>query len=365
MYSQRSRQPPSNLSAIYGRQLWQQCFTDVIELTENHRQSDTGWASALERWRINQPTQRDIDEINSRVLHNNVSENQPLPQPGTIVAVSNNNTRENALHYAERNVISDLPPIYDGDTNWRHRGVLLVQATISAGPNGVLTDYANNIRKLSTKKIGFPGNLFCINGAPYLVSNNVDVANGVANGTLSWLYDVVLKPTAEIRIVTVDDDIQVHAVYADEVHCIVFKHKLEAWSATAAFPSLPSGCFPITAISKTVNFRDRGSQKRVKITQFPCVLSSVLTGHKVQGISVDSIILGSMSSHHRYGATGWLYVVLSRVRHLQGLFLLEPVESDPRKYKPRRDVIDEMTRFRLLQDKTQQRIDHLRCNSTI
>jgi hypothetical protein len=220
----------------------------------------------------------------------------------------------------------------------------------------MLTDEANNIRNLSAKKIGFPGNLFCITGAPYLVSNNVDVANGVANGTLSWLYDVVIEPTATIRLVTVADDIQVHAVYANDVHCIVFKHKLEAWSATASFPSLPAGCFPITTISKTVNLIGRDGRKRVKITQFPCVLSSVLTGHKVQGISVDSIMIGSMSSHHRNGATGWLYVVLSRVRRLQGLFLLEPLESDPRKYKPRRDVMDEMTRFRCLQDSTLRRL---------
>ncbi len=37
--------------------------------------------------------------------------------PGKVVAVSNNNTRENALHYAERKSISDLPPIYASDTN--------------------------------------------------------------------------------------------------------------------------------------------------------------------------------------------------------------------------------------------------------
>ena len=227
----------------------------------------------------------------------------------------------------------------------------------------MLTDEANNIRNLSAKKIGFPGNLFCITGAPYLVSNNVDVANGVANGTLSWLYDVVIKPTAVIRLVTVADDIQVHAVYANDVHCIVFKHKLEAWSTTASYPSLPAGCFPITPISKTINLLDRGGRKRVKLIQFPCVLSSVLTGHKVQGISVDSIMMGSVSSHHRNGATGWLYVVLARVRRLEGLFLLEPLETDPRKYKPRCDVMNEMTRFRGYQHNTLQRIQPILQNT--
>lgn len=57
----------ANLSAV-GRYLWRTQLTDVIELTENHRQTDKRYAAALERWRINQPTQEDINDANSRYV---------------------------------------------------------------------------------------------------------------------------------------------------------------------------------------------------------------------------------------------------------------------------------------------------------
>ena len=64
-------------------------------------------------------------------------------------------------------------------------------------------------------------------------------------------------------------------------------------------------------------------------------MSIVLTGHKIQGLTVDSIILGSISKGHRSGVSGWLYVVLSRVKTIEGLFLMEKIEEDPTKYKIR------------------------------
>ena len=76
-------------------------LTDVIELTENHRQTDKPWAAALERWRINQPTEEDIASVNS--LHvDNLDPILQCPPPQTITAVSQNNSRENGLRYFEK-----------------------------------------------------------------------------------------------------------------------------------------------------------------------------------------------------------------------------------------------------------------------
>lgn len=95
---------------------------------------------------------------------------------------------------------------------------------------------------------------------------------------------------------------------------------------------------------------------KVRTFQFPAVLSLVLTGHKTQGLTVNSIILGSISNTHRSGLTGWLYVILSRVRTLQGLFLMEKIEQDPAKYKLRTDVQTEMFRLRKIQAITMARL---------
>ena len=82
-----------------------------------------------------------------------------------------------------------------------------------------------------------------------------------------------------------------------------------------------------------------------------------MTGHKVQGFSVDAIILGALGKHHKNGLSGWLYVVLSRVRTVDGLFLMEEIEQDPTKYILRSDVVKEMDRLRKIETKTIERIN--------
>ena len=63
-----------------------------------------------------------------------------------------------------------------------------------------------------------------------------------------------------------------------------------------------------------------------------------------------------MGDKHRYGSTGWLYVVLSRVRDISGLFTLAPLSIDRGKYKKRHDVLQEMDRLRAMENITLQRV---------
>ena len=64
------------------------------------------------------------------------------------------------------------------------------------------------------------------------------------------------------------------------------------------------------------------------------VLSVVLTGHKMQAKTFEAIILGYLPKHHFYGSSGWIYVILSRVRKLSHFYTLTWLDTDTRKYKP-------------------------------
>lgn len=88
------------IATIRGIQLWKDCLSDVIELTENHRQADPKWAASLERWRINQPTAQDLIDVNARFIRNESSE--LVPPPHTIIAVSQNVSREEGIRYIEK-----------------------------------------------------------------------------------------------------------------------------------------------------------------------------------------------------------------------------------------------------------------------
>ena len=52
---------------------------------------------------------------------------------------------------------------------------------------------------------------------------------------------------------------------------------------------------------------------RAKVTQIPVAT----TGHKLQGMSKDTLIVNDWN----YRCANWVYVVLSRVRRRKGLFL--------------------------------------------
>jgi hypothetical protein len=63
--------------------------------------------------------------------------------------------------------------------------------------------------------------------------------------------------------------------------------------------------------------------KGYKMLQFPVNLSLVVTGHKLQGMTLDTLILSEINLTHN-----WLYVLLSRVTTLNGLFLLKPLKRE-------------------------------------
>ena len=52
-------------------------------------------------------------------------------------------------------------------------------------------------------------------------------------------------------------------------------------------------------------------------------MNDATTGHKLQGMSKDKLIIVSWSF-----IPNWIYVVLSRVHTLKGLFLLRPLPTD-------------------------------------
>ena len=77
---------------------------------------------------------------------------------------------------------------------------------------------------------------------------------------------------------------------------------------------------------------------RCKMLQLQVNLNDATTGHKRQGISKDVIIItswpkGGMAMWNK----NWEYVVLSQVRSLDGLYLLEPIYLE-KSFKPSEEL---------------------------
>ena len=78
----------------------------------------------------------------------------------------------------------------------------------------------------------------------------------------------------------------------------------------------------------------------IELTQFPVVGNFATTGHKLQGKSLDALLIAEWSK-----VKNWAYVVLSRVRTLAGLYLENPIPDDI-DFSPHSDYLDMMVRLR-------------------
>jgi hypothetical protein len=77
-----------------------------------------------------------------------------------------------------------------------------------------------------------------------------------------------------------------------------------------------------------------------KVTHFPLVINHATTGHKLQGKSMDELVIAEWSS-----VQNWAYVVLSRVRTIEGLFLMSKIPPDI-DFSPPEEYTEMMNRLR-------------------
>ena len=172
-----------------------------------------------------------------------------------------------------------------------------------------------------------------------MYNENDDVSNGVANGTTALFKKVVLKQGRTPHKICYNG-YWVYAVNAEDVEYMQLQ-----WTPDSAF----QGTF--TLAPKSVACRSvmkiespTGKQEEVDIAislqQFRVLVNHATTGHKLQGKSVDSLLIRDYAS-----IKNWVYVVLSRVRKLKDLYLMKKLPENETA-SPDSDMMDMMSRLR-------------------
>lgn len=125
------------------------------------------------RWRVNEPTQEDIDQVNKRFIDPKAT-NPILPNRGTPITVCDNVSRLNALRFLEHEMVKKIPHLENEATSWRMNGVLLIQANVTQaeGHQPVHPKHEIFVRNLSSRRLKGAGNLLCVTGADYMVTIN-------------------------------------------------------------------------------------------------------------------------------------------------------------------------------------------------
>jgi hypothetical protein len=187
------------------------------------------------------------------------------------------------------------------------------------------------------KKMASP--LLCLfTGCNLMVTINEDVVHGIANGTTCIFRKVVLKPDSVLEKIKMYDvwvyTISIEFVEYIEVEwqdCDKFVGRFRLTPEVGVFRVK----FPISQFG--LNTRIQAS---VQFRYFSVVVNHATTGHKLQGKTVQSLVIAEWSR-----VKNWAYVVISRVKTLDGLFLLKPIPDDI-DFSPANDYLEMMKNLR-------------------
>ena len=136
-----------------------------------------------------------------------------------------------------------------------------------------------------------------------MLTANVDVSDGLVNGAIEVKWSILL-PTCDNQVTTIpikfdDDRVGLKAIQSSP-HRTAFPHTVH--------------------LNKYEVFLAKGKRgSEVTRFQFPLTLAWATTIHKVQGLTLDEIVVDMKGGHF---SPGQAYVAFSHVKTLAGLHIL-------------------------------------------
>ena len=312
---------PVNGKPLYEKSssFWHDAINSFIELDGQHRfQEDPAWGNILQRFRTGFPRDEDFDIINARQF-DDLKQNADYEEPPEDTAYAcHTNLNRNAIHarifhkHLTKTHYQDptIPPplhtiVIKGDLSWKSNG-----ARLSSQRERDVYQYCGDAHCEGYRQRCDP--FLCLYpNCRLLLTANKDVLNGMANGTQCELVGVRLKSHAVTEIENIDGYYvrTVKASDVDRIRCRFVNSLFEGYFNLKPETNVYKVDMPFTDPTKRI-------KQRLSITQFSVILNTATTGHKLQGLTKRSLIVNEL-----YYGGNWIYVVLSRVTTIKGLFL--------------------------------------------
>ena len=167
-------------------------------------------------------------------------------------------------------------------------------------------------------------------GCEVMLTKNDDVKMARANGTRAAVEGVDLKPGEQMFEVLMDG-VKIPAVFASQVEGIRLLHKNKA-ARPKQFTMKPTkynvkAFLPNSRHNMSAPNTDR-SVVIMEMNQLPVTSNTATTCHKLQGTGVDNLFVSEWKNE-----ANWIYVILSRVTSLKGLFLCHELKPNPTLHK--------------------------------
>jgi hypothetical protein len=310
---------------------WVNCF---LELRGMHRfKDDPEWGNRLQKFRNGTVDLSDIAAINARVV-TDPSNNLTLP-PDVKYATYYNRDRDaiNAALFEER-----CKSLY-GTTGNTNDSVMVFSSNLEVQNSTKTYVPFRNCRafwenctehNLDLSRAGrLDPVLRLYRGCHVMIPCNIDVKRGLANGTQATFQKIVLKTNETPRVILLDGNVPVRAVYANQVSHIVLRHCNGRIQPTSFHIQPKRHSFKANMLKPEVLriANDKYDTLQMRGIQLPVVVNNATTGHKLQGSGVDTLFV-----HNWNYTTNWPYVILSRVKTISGLFLRTKLTDDLTEY---------------------------------
>ena len=293
-----------NLAQLVDNPLWAK-FT-IFELTEIMRQrEDLQFANALARMSTGLMTSQDIMLFRSRCFtsHDNLPQNakEAVHLFATNMEVDfYNNKRLNEIALTTR-----LQPSNDN--------IVVTSSFISSAIDRVVGQCSPAQKDLALQSVsklpiqstyGLPKLVNLQLGVRYMVTNNIDVPDGLFNGAIGTLRYIEMRLN------------RIRAVWIEFTSIDIGLRAKSSREKTRPF-GVNNNWTPLTT-SKKMIYRSKNSQVQVHREQFPLVVAEGITIHKSQGQSMSQVVVTLKARLER----SMQYVAFTRATHLQGLFLI-------------------------------------------
>jgi hypothetical protein len=324
--------------------IWDEWVHTYFELKKNHRfKNDPSWGELLTRFRDTGPTHEDGKKINARIIGSVYGpKEEDIPKNVTYACKSNLDRMAVNEGIFARHIESTHscdpsvdPPkhticIMAGDLKWKKGKNDFVNMNQNTKDIFYSCVGEAQVRSHNNSKMYDPL-LKLYKGRPVMINDNIDVENCIANGTMCEFEGVVFKEgvTFEDLRKVVIDGYYVWCAHVSQIKCLKLrlldglKHKDEI-RYTYLEPQKIAGKahFPIPIYAE-INKATFRMWRSMQMTCFPLNTANARTIHKLQGRTIEAMIINS------WDYTGnWIYVALSRVTTLKGLYLRLPLDID-------------------------------------
>lgn len=304
-------------SEIFGQKLWNKF--KVFQLTKIMRQNEQPFQVALNNLAKGKLTRADIRLFKTRTFPS-LPAHENFDDAFHLFAKNDDVNDYNKIVLKKmkgRETICYASDIFDGHGSQLARRQLLHNV--------------NNSKRHET--MGIPKEISLKVGAKYMMTYNVDVEDGLCNGTTGTLQRIDFGTNSEgdkkpLRLWMKYDEPRVGSALRKK-----FAHYIKNFK-------IPHDWTPLEPIKLTIK-RKKNSSLKINRKQYPLTLAHALTIHKSQGQSLKKVVVHIKKNLSRE----LLYVACSRATSLQGLYIVGSFK--PPKPLPKNCFLsDEIRRWR-------------------